>query len=48
MTSFSNLIQYHNDISFLQLQLVICFRLVVKHDLATVCHLREAERSPPL
>lgn len=42
---FPNLIQYHDDVAFLQLQLVLRFSLVVKHDLATFCHWRDVDIS---
>lgn len=42
-TMCSNLAQYHNNVSFLHLQLVLCFGLVVKHDLATLHHWAEKE-----
>lgn len=42
---FPNLAQYHNDVAFLQMQLVLGLSLVVKHDLAAFCHWRDAEIS---
>lgn len=43
--AFPNLIQYHYDVAFLQLQLILRFCLVVKHDLATFCHWRDVDIS---
>lgn len=34
----SNLFQYHNNVSFPQIQLILRFGFVVKHDLATLRH----------
>lgn len=41
---FPDLLQDHNDVSFLQIQLILGFSLVVEQDLATFRRLGEAER----